>query len=122
MYVCIKCQKGLMDPVSKLDQPDPMDRFQCSFCGHQASIHPFMISVTQLATSFVGIAFSVYLLVSHLLDATKAIQFSNASSSSSHFALVLLAAVFVAGFIYTIVKAWRNLITQRRYRRKAQSG
>ncbi|MGP4842604.1 hypothetical protein ACTXGQ_00605 [Marinobacter sp. 1Y8] len=122
MYVCIKCNKGLMDPVSKLDQPDPMDRFQCSFCGHQANIHPFMISVTQLATSVVGIGFSLYLLIGQLLYAVKAIQFSDAGTSSGHFALVLLASVFVAGFVYTILMAWRNLQTLRRYRRKAQTG
>lgn len=122
MYVCIKCNKGLMDPVSKLDQPDPVDRFQCSFCGHQACIHPFMISVTQLATSIVGIGFSLYLLIVQLLDAVKAIQFSDAGASSSHFALMLLASAFIAGFIYTILKAWRNLRTLRRYRRRAQTG
>ncbi|MAA63354.1 MAG: hypothetical protein CL581_01030 [Alteromonadaceae bacterium] len=122
MYVCIKCNKGLMDPVSKLDQPDPMDRFQCSFCGHQANIHPFMISITQLATSIVGIGFSLYLLIHHLLDAVKAIQLSNAGASSSHFALVLLGCFFVAGFVYTILKAWRNLRTLRLYRRKANTG
>lgn len=116
MYVCIDCRKGLMDPVSRLDEPNATDRFQCSYCGHRATIPPLMISLTQIASCLLGLGFTVYLLLGHLNRALKTFQLDLHADVTSDLLLSGLALIFLAGFSYTIYRAIANLKIQFRYR------
>ncbi|TBW59105.1 hypothetical protein EZI54_01985 [Marinobacter halodurans] len=116
MYVCIDCRKGLMDPVSRLDEPDAADRYQCSYCGHRATIPPLMISVTQILSCILGLGFTLYLLLQHVGRTLKAFQLGLHGDMTSDVLLSALALLFTASFGYTILRAGHNLRTQFRYR------
>lgn len=116
MYVCISCGKGLMDPVSRLDEPDAADRYQCSYCGQRATIPPLMISLTQIGSCIAGVGFTLYLLFQHLNAALKAFQLNTHAALMPDLLLTGLALLFVTAFGYTASKAIQNLRTQLRYR------
>ncbi|WP_111496441.1 MULTISPECIES: hypothetical protein [Marinobacter] len=118
MYVCIDCRKGLMDPVSHLDEPTATDRFQCSYCGARATIPPLMISLTQIGSCLLGLGFTLFLLLQHLGAALKVFQLGLSGSVTRDLLLAGLALVFVGGFTFTLYKALRNLRTQFRYRHR----
>lgn len=116
MYVCIECRKGLMDPVSRLDEADATDRYQCSYCGQKATIPPLMISLTQIASCILGLGFTLFLLFRHLNNALTSFQLDLNTNITSDLLLSGLALIFLAGFGYTIFRASHNLRTQFRYR------
>ncbi|ROU01579.1 hypothetical protein EB809_03750 [Marinobacter sp. R17] len=116
MYVCIDCRKGLMDPVSRIDEPDAADRYQCSYCGHRATIPPLMISLTQILSCVLGLGFTLYLLFRHIGNALKAFQLGLHGDMTADILLTGLALLFAAGFTYTILRASHNLRIQFLYR------
>lgn len=115
MYVCIHCRQGLMDPVAQLDEASHLDRYQCSYCGHRATIPPVAISVTQVLSCLGGAAIALYLLFHHLGQALQAFQLGNGDIAID-LGLSLLATALLAGFLITITRAIQSLKTQLRYR------
>ncbi|WP_168203159.1 hypothetical protein [Marinobacter fonticola] len=105
-----------MDPVSRLDEPDPADRYQCSYCGQKATIPPLMISLTQIGSCLAGLGFTLYLLLGHLNAVLKAFQLNTDADFTSDLWLIALATLFLTAFLYTVSKAFQNLRTQLRYR------
>jgi hypothetical protein len=105
-----------MDPVSQLEEPDHMDRFQCSYCGHRVTIAPLMISITQMVSCVLGALVTGMLLFRHLASAVQTFQLDRTGEIMSDVGLILLALFFLGGFGYTFVRALHNLRVQMRYR------
>ncbi|WP_143595682.1 hypothetical protein [Tamilnaduibacter salinus] len=115
MYVCIHCRQGLMDPVAQLDEVGHLDRYQCSYCGHQATIPPVAISVTQALSCLAGAGIALFLLFRHLGQALQAFQLGNGNMVTD-LGLSLLATILLVGFVVTIIQAIQSMKTQLQYR------
>ena len=94
----------------KEGEPDYTDNYLCEKCHHHENIPTNGILFSQLSTSMLGLALSIYLLYEYVL--------TNVDESVTNVEVVALGMVvggFVIGFIYVLCKAFAGYKLRKAY-------
>lgn len=103
--ICKKCKQGQMLPAIEEGDPEYTDNFICSHCHHRDTIPTKDLLFSQVTSAIVGICICVYLLSGQLSTLFKGIQHDTLDKPFVTIALVVVAGIFLSGFIYILFKA-----------------
>lgn len=115
MFVCIRCKKGLMDPIRDEEEPEYTDRYRCGHCGHATTIASRLIVSTQILSAVLGGAITLYLLLDHLNTVLQGWQQGKDQPLLANVGLSLVASLLLIGFGYTLFRAVHNVYKRQRY-------
>ena len=99
-YKCISCGEGSMISAVREGEPDYTDNYLCEKCHHHEHIPTNGILFSQLSTSLLGLALSLFLLYEYVL--------TNSDKTVTVVEVVALGMIvvgFVIGFVYVLYKA-----------------
>lgn len=109
-----------MDPVRDEDEPEYTDRYRCGHCGHTTTIASRLIVFTQILSAILGGAVTGYLFLHHLRQAVISWQLTHGEGVILELGLVLIAALLMIGFGYTLFRALHNVYKRKRYLQAAR--
>lgn len=113
--ICIECKKGIMRPALSEGEPDFTDRYICESCQFEDYIPTPGIIAGQFITCLIGGAICLYLLVGRFDRLLAGFYHNNLQHSVSDALLLLIALVFLAGFVFVLNKSYKGLHHRRAY-------
>ena len=117
IFTCTKCKQGKMNPLHQEGEPEYTDIFVCDKCDHTATIPSLVIIFTQFISAIAGGVVSVYLFFQQLSKTLTAFQFNTTDQLSGDIVLMVVAALFICGFGYTLFRAFIGVNRRRKYRK-----
>ncbi len=109
-FRCIKCGQGSMIYAVQEGEQDYTDNYLCEKCHHHDNIPTNGILASQLATSLLGLALSIYLLYDYVLTSQ-----GERVSNTEVIALGLVVGAFICGFVYVLYKAYLGYQLRKSY-------
>ncbi|MFD2228874.1 hypothetical protein [Alkalimarinus sediminis] len=116
-FICTKCRQGRMQPLIQEGEPEYTDLFECDQCNHQATIPSLVIISSQLISAIMGGILSVYLFIQHLSKVLTSFQFNTTDKISVNITLMVIAALFLLGFGYTLYRGFIGISRRKKYKR-----
>ncbi|PID44841.1 MAG: hypothetical protein CSB48_00560 [Proteobacteria bacterium] len=104
-----------MLPVFRESEPEYTENYQCTECGNSAIIPSLTIVSSQILTAIIGGVVTVFLFFEELARLLTAFQFNISEGMARHIFLVSTATLFIAGFVFILYRACRDLQTRKRY-------
>jgi len=112
---CRKCKRGSMLPAVEEGNPEYTDKFVCQNCQHRDTIPTKDLLFNQIITGLSGLGVCIYLLITHLSKLFKGIQHDDMQNALQNSGFVLVAGLFLTGFIYILFRAQEGLYHRRLY-------
>lgn len=119
IFTCTKCKQGRMYPLHQEGEPEYTDIFVCDKCDHTATIPSLVIIFTQFLSAIIGGTVSAYLFIQQLSKVLTAFQFNTSDQISSNISLMVIAALFLCGFGYTLFRAFIGVTRRKKYNRSS---
>ncbi|MDX1452554.1 MAG: hypothetical protein R3183_08340 [Oleiphilaceae bacterium] len=114
-FTCIICKKGEMLPAVQEGEPDYTDNFVCQHCHHRDTIPTVSNICNQFFTSLLGGAVGLYLLIFQLRGLLLGIQNQSEADQAVPVLLILVAMLFISGFVYVLYQAFRGMQLRKAY-------
>jgi len=99
-------------------EPEYTDTYICIQCGHRATIPSLVIITSQFISGLLGTMVCLYLMAINLSQVLSAIQFGLSQPILTHSLFVIMAAIFIGGFGYTIFRDITGLRLRHQYLKK----
>lgn len=113
--ICIECKKGIMRPALGEGEPDFTDRYICENCQFEDYIPTPGIIAGQLITFLSGSAICIYLMIQRFEELMAEISSNQMQHAFSDMLLLLIALMFLAGFVFVLIKSYQGLHHRRAY-------
>lgn len=113
--ICIECKKGIMRPALGEGEPDFTDRYICEHCQFEDYIPTPGIIVGQLITFLSGSAICIYLMIGRFEELMAGISNNQMQHAFIDMLLLLIALMFLAGFVFVLIKSYQGLHHRRAY-------
>jgi len=113
--ICIECKKGIMRPALGEGEPDFTDRYICENCQFEDYIPTPGIIAGQFVTCLIGGAICLYLMIGRFDRLLAGIYHHTLQNVVSDSLLLLIALMFLAGFVFVLNKSYKGMHHRRAY-------